>query len=290
MFSRSINYKKIYNNLIISGFCINLLNINSCAISDTKIENNKYYKLILNNHKYSEHNYKKGLNESFAFTDEKCIGPLQFSKLENVFKHISSPNNYSIAEVTLLDNSIIIPTYSSEILKTNRFILGEFQTFEDFFCINPHLRLPAVTQNGLMLKYIKDQTPEMCKAAVKQNAKALLYVNNKNSNFYIDLILEAAVHDDHTMYYVENQTEELCLKVARLNGMAIIGMKIISEKIIYEAIKQNGFVLGIVEQTTPRCLEAIKHHNIYFYISNKSPIIYFYNLKKNMQNYFKSLI
>jgi len=37
--------------------------------------------------------------------------------------------------------------------------------------------LDAVKQNGRALEYVKDQTPEICLAAVKQGSGALAYVD-----------------------------------------------------------------------------------------------------------------
>ena len=39
--------------------------------------------------------------------------------------------------------------------------------------------LTAVTRDGLHLKYVQEQTPELCLAAVKQNNYALQFVNDK---------------------------------------------------------------------------------------------------------------
>jgi hypothetical protein len=36
----------------------------------------------------------------------------------------------------------------------------------------------AVKQNGNVLRYVKEQTEEICKIAVKQNGDALRYVKN----------------------------------------------------------------------------------------------------------------
>lgn len=55
------------------------------------------------------------------------------------------------------------------------------------FCCSPlkHIRqqsqeicLAAVKVNGYALKFVKDQTPRLCRAAVKQNPKAINYVRD----------------------------------------------------------------------------------------------------------------
>jgi hypothetical protein len=37
--------------------------------------------------------------------------------------------------------------------------------------------MEAVKQNGLALRYVKDQTPEICMEAVKQNIEAYKYID-----------------------------------------------------------------------------------------------------------------
>ena len=41
----------------------------------------------------------------------------------------------------------------------------------------PDICLKAVERNGDALKYVKDQTPDLCLKAVKRNGDALKYVN-----------------------------------------------------------------------------------------------------------------
>lgn len=45
----------------------------------------------------------------------------------------------------------------------------------------PQLCLAAVQQNGMALSYVHTQTPEICMAAVKQNPKALQFVHEPTS-------------------------------------------------------------------------------------------------------------
>ena len=43
----------------------------------------------------------------------------------------------------------------------------------------PDMCMTAVAQNGCALEYVKDQTPDLCMATVTQNGQALVYVKNK---------------------------------------------------------------------------------------------------------------
>ena len=55
--------------------------------------------------------------------------------------------------------------------------------------------LEAVKQNGVTLRYVNEQTEEICLEAVKQDGYALRYVNE--------------------------QTEEICLEAVKQNGVAL---------------------------------------------------------------------
>ena len=43
-------------------------------------------------------------------------------------------------------------------------------------------------QNGLALEFIKEQTPEICMAAVKQNGEALQYVKEQTEEICMEAI------------------------------------------------------------------------------------------------------
>lgn len=63
----------------------------------------------------------------------------------------------------------------------------------------------AVEQNGLALKYVKDQIPIICEIAVKQNGLALQYVKNQTPR-----ICEIAVNQNGmALQYVKNQTNAI---------------------------------------------------------------------------------
>ena len=55
--------------------------------------------------------------------------------------------------------------------------------------------IEAVKQNGLALRYVKEQTPDICLAAVKQNGLALRFV--------------------------KEQTPDICLEAVKQNGLAL---------------------------------------------------------------------
>lgn len=88
--------------------------------------------------------------------------------------------------------------------------------------------LEMVKSNGLALKDIQDQTPEICLEAVKQTGWAL--------------------------QFVKNQTEEICLAAVRQNSYALQFVKEQTSIICKEAVKRDASTIKYVKD-----LRLIKH-------------------------------
>ena len=69
--------------------------------------------------------------------------------------------------------------------------------------------LAAVKQDGTALQYVKEQTPEICLEAVKQNGFALKYVKKQTA----EICLAAVKQESAVLKYVKKQTPEICLAV-----------------------------------------------------------------------------
>jgi len=59
--------------------------------------------------------------------------------------------------------------------------------------------LVAIKQNGFVLQYVLEQTPEICLKAVRQNGHALRYVNEQTE----EICLEAVKQDVRALQYVK---------------------------------------------------------------------------------------
>jgi len=87
--------------------------------------------------------------------------------------------------------------------------------------------LQAVKLNGFDLRYVKEQTPEICLEAVKKNGYALRYV--------------------------KEQTPEICLEAVKLNGYALqyVNADMFSDSIeemtLEEVCKELGREVKIVK-------------------------------------------
>ena len=77
--------------------------------------------------------------------------------------------------------------------------------------------LEAVKKNGLNLRFVSDQTEEICLEAVRQDGYALKYVNEQTEN----ICLEAVRQDGYALKYVNKQTEAICLEAIKQHGYAL---------------------------------------------------------------------
>ena len=116
------------------------------------------------------------------------------------------------------------------------------------------LCLIAVQNDGLALRHVRNQSPEICLEAVKQNGLALRYVNEPNH----DICLKAVQQNGNAIEYVDTQTEELCLEAVRQTGVALRSIKKQTPEICLTAVHQSGLALCCVrKQTLDICIEAV---------------------------------
>ena len=124
------------------------------------------------------------------------------------------------------------------------------------------LLIKAISKNGMLLKYVKNQTEELCLAAVKQNGIALVYVTNQTETICLGAVKENGI----ALQYVKDQTEAICLAAVQRNGFALKFVKNQTEEICLAAVHQNGYALYYVkDQTEEICLAAVQRNGYALY-------------------------
>ena len=128
-----------------------------------------------------------------------------------------------------------------------------------------------------LLFIIKNQTPELCKEAVKQKhytLHAIKHIKNKNYNLY----LEAIKQNGMALQFVDIQDDALyqylCLEAVKQNGLALQFIEKQTYEICLEAVKQNGLALqyvanNIINQNTDNII-AFAYNNKYFIIETNT--------------------
>ena len=77
--------------------------------------------------------------------------------------------------------------------------------------------LAAVKEDGFALRFVQNQTEEICLAAVEEDWYALRFVRNQTE----ETCLAAVKENGFALQYVDNQTEEICLAAVKQNGYAL---------------------------------------------------------------------
>jgi hypothetical protein len=160
--------------------------------------------------------------------------------------------------VTIPDDAI---AYKSKYtLKTNKAILSEIHCFKDLnFWQNDKTILKLLKKSGLFLRFIKNQTEEMCWVAIKKTPDSIIYAKNQNDK----IALFASKKFWHALPYIPFQTCEMCLEAIKLNPDSLKYVKNQTDELCLEAVKINGYALQYVKNKTPDICKAAVCQNLY---------------------------
>lgn len=119
--------------------------------------------------------FREGLNvdkHPLNTDDDCCAGGIYFTRLEHahLWVHLNGGMTH-IWDVKLPKGEPVVE-YECK-AKAHRIILSNPRP------IPQAIWLAAVRVNGMLLQYLRGQTPEICLAAVQQNGRALQYVKDQ---------------------------------------------------------------------------------------------------------------
>lgn len=165
--------------------------------------------------------------------------------------------------------------------------------------------LKSVRENSLNLKNISDQTFEICIEALKKNVFTFEYVKNKTEDICICAVKQSPVfysyglseeyltekvyyaaisaHRD-ALYWIKNQTYEMCMYAVNLHGDFLKDVKIPqTDELCLAAVKNYGNAIKYVKnQTEEICLAAVKRNPISLqYIKVQTGLVCFTAAKTN---------
>lgn len=110
----------------------------------------------------------------------------------------------------------------------------------------PDVCKEAVRSRSFALQFVREQTQEICLAAVYQNGRALQFVREQTP----EICLAAVKDDGYSLEYVQEQTPEICLAAVKNQGSAIYFSNYKSHEICVAALKENGLALEYIEDQT----------------------------------------
>ena len=177
-----------------------------------------YYKLFnADLTDYSEgYVYSKGINVIFNHDEcddsNKCKynnygHDFEIYNLEYVFNNLYMYNTYEKVYIGICKLSEDAKfKLDKKIILTDKFYLESIQDLEEYFNINPDMRIIAIKQSGYAIRFIQDQTPELCIIAVRDSS-CLKYIKQQTP----EICLEAIKHNSWQLEYVLEQTPKLCI-------------------------------------------------------------------------------
>src|SRR6185437_3267995 len=250
-----------------------------------------FYKFFPETENHFGFKFKTGSNiDTKKFDVETaCSNGLFFTDLENAPNWYTSRPHYRI--VTIPDDARV--SFESNKYKADRIVLSEKLTYNQSneltqvlaFCLSTHPpfhpeyidNMPEDLKLKMLMRYpeaickLKEQTPEICLATVKQNGAALQYVKEQTPKICLAAVQQCGVSLKHVIV----QTPEICLAAVKQNGSALRYVKEQTPEICLAAVKQNGFTLQYVkEQTDEICLAAvIQYIHAKHYVKRYTPEI-----------------
>jgi hypothetical protein len=105
----------------------------------------------------------------------------------------------------------------------------------------------SVIFNGLNLEHVLliYQTDEICKLAIQNNPYALQFVNNQTN----DLCKYAVSINGMVLKYVQHRTDDICEIAVNQNGLSLIYVLNKTDKICQIALKQNELSSRFIKKT-----------------------------------------
>ncbi len=237
----------------------------------------------------------------------------------NVFKYFypsyfNEKDYYELCNIVLRKNGLLIEyvnrhmMYSFEYDDLEKIAVDqniEALQFVKLSYFNESFVYDKIRKNVFALKYIKNQTKEICLHAIRVNISAFEYIKNKTEDICLEALringlllkyiknqteymcLEAINNNGFALEHVKNQTYELCLQAVMKKGMAIKYIKNknnMTDELIYTAINNDYNVLNeIPEQTEAMCLIAINANLCAMnYIINQTEKICLEAIKKSI--------
>ena len=223
--------------------------------------NTEFYKLLTTDYKHFGFTYQHGLNiDRIPFNPSGiCLmGGLYFTEVDEVSYWIDRFKSVYIAKVTIPLNATVY--VEKDKFKADQFVLDldNKVLIKDFYMWdNEEFCKISVSQaDTYNLVFVRNQTDEICKLAVKHDYRALEYVINQTNE-----ICKIAVNNHgFALEFVKDQTDDIC-KMAVKNGYGLEFVKVQTDEICKIAVSKNGRALRWVkDQTDELCKLAVSQN------------------------------
>lgn len=193
--------------------------------------------------------YKTGFNKDIRYFNGSgwsSSGGMYFFDIQKSYMY--SDYGEILRKVTIPNEAKVY--VEKDKFKADMFLLSDRVYLDSLLDTDNILKLICV--NGDMLKYLKEQTEEICLRAVQQNGNALEYVKKQTE----EICMEAVKQNGVALRYVEEQTFEICFAAVSQTKNALEYSKFLHPEITLEAVK-NG--MGLLEWSKIELLQSLKN-------------------------------
>lgn len=139
--------------------------------------------------------------------------------------------------------------------------------------------LAAVTVDGLALRHVAVQTPEICRAAIEQNQNAKKYCRIPETvcmgAFDRKRSGERIKNFGYTLKWTKTQPESFCIEAVLSNADALRYVREQTPLVCWAAVMKSGMAIQYVREQTPElCLAAVRKSGIALeHVRDQLPII-----------------
>ena len=234
------------------------MNVLSGKLFNEKYPTKEFYKVLTKDCTHFGFQYKHGINVDhipFNPTGSCSAGGLYFTELLNLPMWISLGSIY-IAKVLIPPEARVY--FEKNSFKSDTFYIdlnNKISVEEFIWEKNASGFIFSVSfNNAHLLRFVKDQTDEICKCAVQKDCYALRFVKDQT-----DEICELVVcKNGIALQYVKNQTNRLCELAVSQEGTTLQYVLLQTDEICKLAVSQNGEALQyVLLQTDEICKIAV---------------------------------
>ena len=237
-----------------------------------KYPDGKFFKLTNEKENHNGFQFKTGLNVDTQTLNSEitCGNGIYFCYFYSVrkwFKYGGTEMVY-IRKVTIPENANVVEYTVDKKLKSDRLILGKPRLIIDI----PSLRVKILQKLPNQIRFLSNQTDEICLEAVKNSGIALEFVTKQTD----EICLEAVKNYGFALKFVKNQTDEICIEAVKNNGLALEFVTKQTDEICLEAVKNIASALEFVTNQTDEICREVEYY--------RTKTVYRYNTRYNLRN------
>lgn len=231
-------------------------------------------------------------------------GGLYFCELEHIKYWLNLHPDGLVCEVTLPSDVLVVSLNYK--YKANKIIISNPLSINDF--VEKHHLYNIIAHDGLLLRYIDNQTEELCLTAIINNPESFKYIKNQTSKLCIEAIslnplcfcyIDSNLLSDHickftleccknqkgifvNWHYFRGRAEKydilfhnIFLKIVMYNGLLLEYIEHQTKEICKNALKQNINAFKFVQkqfQTYEMCHDVVEKNGLLLEFVDKKTI------------------